>query len=456
MKLNQQKTLSMFFTFFVIGILLLATPARAVQLNLSGLPTAASTGSLVEFSLATHIASGENIPIDHVTITIDGPSTAQVCTFDVDGTPLSGCEGLTITPDANTAQYLESTDRYGNGYNGVSDENTTFGYGYGYGHSPLQEVEMSYDVQWDTTGRSVGEYDIEYFITSTGGSASREYRLNAPESITLTNLNLSVSVDIKAPFPQANNYVFLCEADGFAPNSFDWNFGDGQTNYDRAVKDVYHTFANPGTYQVTCVANDGVNNIVGSRMVTVGTPAPTPASANLYIKAPFPIEANYVLVCNSTITNARYDWTYGDGETLKNVSNRDTWHRYAENGNYTATCTAQNATESATASLAIEVTEAVVVAPVCTSVLSDLPASCTGGLIVSDVTSGSCRTLECDGGSNTLTVKSCTKPDTATNKTSFEMYKIAQTGTGVSVCLGDTCLNPKYSGYASGALPYCS
>jgi hypothetical protein len=87
----------------------------------------------------------------------------------------------------------------------------------------------------------------------------------------------------------------------------------------------------------------------------------------------------------------------------------------------------------------------------CHTTIFSLPASCTGGSITSD-TGTSCRTITCASGANSLKVQACNKPDGS--PTHFEMYKQSQTGSGVKICLGNTCLQNE--GFvASSSYPIC-
>ena len=87
----------------------------------------------------------------------------------------------------------------------------------------------------------------------------------------------------------------------------------------------------------------------------------------------------------------------------------------------------------------------------CASSIAQLNASCSGGAFTSDVVSGSCRSLTCEGAGSSLSVLACDKPDSASPQY-FEMYKQSQNGTGVSsVCLGGSCITSgEYDGYARG------
>jgi hypothetical protein len=90
----------------------------------------------------------------------------------------------------------------------------------------------------------------------------------------------------------------------------------------------------------------------------------------------------------------------------------------------------------------------------CSSTVHDIPASCTGGSITSDSSSGSCRTLTCQGSSGSISVLACNKPDSGA-KTYFEMYKKSSSGTVPKLCIGPTCLQS--AGYAkSSTYPICT
>jgi hypothetical protein len=84
----------------------------------------------------------------------------------------------------------------------------------------------------------------------------------------------------------------------------------------------------------------------------------------------------------------------------------------------------------------------------CSSDVRTIPATCTGGDITSDTSSGNCRTVIC----GQTKVLACNKPDSGV-KTYFEMYR--QAGSGAErICLGETCIQSE--GYKkSSNYPVC-
>lgn len=76
-----------------------------------------------------------------------------------------------------------------------------------------------------------------------------------------------------------------------------------------------------------------------------------------------------------------------------------------------------------------------------------LSPACSGGNIVSDTFNG-CRAIVCSSPSGSLSILACNKPDNAPAQY-FEMYKQSQSGTGISICLGNTCISD--NGYAKSS-----
>lgn len=81
----------------------------------------------------------------------------------------------------------------------------------------------------------------------------------------------------------------------------------------------------------------------------------------------------------------------------------------------------------------------------CEESICDLAVSCDGEITEGDCRS--CRTVTCENQEGASTILACEKPDEPP-QTYFEMYLIDQQGNGPEVCLGETCVNPKYTGFA--------
>jgi hypothetical protein len=83
------------------------------------------------------------------------------------------------------------------------------------------------------------------------------------------NNKYSATITIASGFPQGNNYVFYCEANGFTATSYNWYFGDGQIQVAASSDNVYHTYTSSGSYTVSCRPTDGTISAVDTLTVNV-------------------------------------------------------------------------------------------------------------------------------------------------------------------------------------------
>jgi len=86
-------------------------------------------------------------------------------------------------------------------------------------------------------------------VTSTSGSTTSD--------TTGTPVIAAVRLSIAPWFPQGKNYVFKCNAAGFTPTSYDWDFGDGQRQFDTTRSNIYHKYDTAGSRTVTCIGKNG-------------------------------------------------------------------------------------------------------------------------------------------------------------------------------------------------------
>jgi PKD repeat protein len=67
--------------------------------------------------------------------------------------------------------------------------------------------------------------------------------------------------------------AFTLEVDGLAPETWAWDFGDGEGIEGEAVPSVSHAFAAAGTYLVTATATDSSGDSVSASVTVDVTPA---------------------------------------------------------------------------------------------------------------------------------------------------------------------------------------
>ena len=146
------------------------------------------------------------------------------------------------------------------------------------------------------------------------------------------------------PMPTANfNFTTVCVGNatqftststtnpaGQPINSYQWNFGDGQTG---TGQNVSHTYAQAGTYQVTLTVSCG-GHCTSTKTQTVTVNAQPTANFT------------YTTVCQGNATQftststgqgiTSYQWNFGDGQT---GSGQNVTHTYAQAGTYQVTLT---------------------------------------------------------------------------------------------------------------------
>lgn len=133
------------FTLLILIILLLAGPANAVIVSLNVWDTTVEKGSLMHFEAGVEVESGELLQVDYFVLRLIGPEIIE-CKFHVNGTPISGCNGITI-------QNISSPSLNG----------------YGYGFEP---GDFKFNIALDTSYYSLGKY--ETYLQVTGPNSFQE------------------------------------------------------------------------------------------------------------------------------------------------------------------------------------------------------------------------------------------------------------------------------------------
>jgi hypothetical protein len=85
-----------------------------------------------------------------------------------------------------------------------------------------------------------------------------------------TQTVLSASIAPARWYPQGRNVVWECKSSGGSGNfHYDYNFGDGNQQFDTTATNVYHTYAAAGTYTARCTVHDLTTGGAASGQTTI-------------------------------------------------------------------------------------------------------------------------------------------------------------------------------------------
>jgi hypothetical protein len=164
------KIISAIIMVSVIGLLILAGPAQALILSLDIQDTEAGQGQTITFNGEIEVEAGEYPDIDKIILRLEGPMNVA-CEFDVNGTIISGCTGLTI-------QRLTAP---------------TFNYGYG----GFDAGNLEYEFTLNTTSYLLGIYQT--FLDVSIASVIQETHQGADIEIK--------SIDLTILSPEEKSYA---------------------------------------------------------------------------------------------------------------------------------------------------------------------------------------------------------------------------------------------------------
>jgi PKD repeat protein len=172
--------------------------------------------------------------------------------------------------------------------------------------------------------------------------------LLAPVSAAAPAVDLQIT-------PNGATITAQCVATDMTPEAYDFDFGDGTIVTDTAADTVQYTYASSGNYNIYCAATEGSTTVFDTEAIAVTVPL-----ATLDVQSGFPMNNTYVFVCTNNFGADTFDWDFGDGEMLTDVSNDNVMHTYTTAGNYTAYCQATQGSMSASATLAVEIMNSIV------------------------------------------------------------------------------------------------
>ena len=158
--------ISVILTILVVAVYLIPNFANAVEVKISVEKDKVKIGKKVEFDVKFKVQDGERVPFQNLTLHIkNGSGDVKTCTFNVNGTKISGCDNLKIKlKDKRKRGDFGYGYNFGNGFgfDGITNltTNTSFGVGNGF-----DKGKFKYEIEWNTkneVGLGVGEYHASF------------------------------------------------------------------------------------------------------------------------------------------------------------------------------------------------------------------------------------------------------------------------------------------------------
>jgi gliding motility-associated-like protein len=151
----------------------------------------------------------------------------------------------------------------------------------------------------------------------------------------------------------------------FSGQAFEWDFGDGSPRVRGGTNSVFHTYANPGTYNVRLYLMDSIYcNFPDSAVKTLRVAALVKAQFETPPTGCVPYTAQFT---NTSLAGQHFRWSFGDGATS---TESDPSHTYTIPGTYTIRLVA---IDSATCNIIDSTSKTITVAGIPTANFSAAP-----------------------------------------------------------------------------------
>ena len=202
---SRTRLISLSLTLLIVFALMVAGPVSAVRVGLSDFSSTTPTqGDSVSFVAYVDIETDERIPVQNITLEINGTTNSTTCIFDVQGNNLTACSGITITKLTHVPYGYDYGYMFGYGY-GYGYPNyqweyynaTFFGYGYGYSYGYGYDYttsyygELAYNITWDTTGFEAGDYTI--YLDAYAISDNKYYKFSSRDTVNLVSVSTTTT-----------------------------------------------------------------------------------------------------------------------------------------------------------------------------------------------------------------------------------------------------------------------
>lgn len=243
----KKRLVSVILSAFIISLIIMAGPARGVNVDLNTDKEIYTKGEDIIFNANIDIENNERIPARELTLELNG---VDACKFNIQGEIISGCQNMNIELTANPDSSYGYGYGYGYGFNGNENKGTNFGYGYGYGNT--NGNELAYKITWNTENASIGDYEAKFAVLASNDE-NAEYLTEDSSNFRIIELDLNSKKE--TVYAEDANEININNTD-----SFD-RFGKITFNGDFRQKDVkgIPVIAGYGTLNIDAYKDDSTH-----------------------------------------------------------------------------------------------------------------------------------------------------------------------------------------------------
>lgn len=139
-------------TLMIVAMLVMMGPASALTLGLNSFSNSAPVkGELVTTTASLNVQANERVDLQEMELLMESSAGNRLCRFEPDGSPISGCDGITL-------ELISDTTQYGTGYGyKYIDGNETYGWGNNTGYS---NGVLTYKITVDTSAFTPATYSV--------------------------------------------------------------------------------------------------------------------------------------------------------------------------------------------------------------------------------------------------------------------------------------------------------
>jgi uncharacterized repeat protein (TIGR01451 family) len=260
--------------------------------------------------------------------------------------PVATCDSLNAGIVAGDNNYAFST--LATAKNGATI--TGYSYNYGDGTTELVTGTLSLASHVYKPGTYTASVTVNYTVngvakTATSPACTAHVTIPQPATPVYTCDNLTATQNSRTAYSFA---AASTATNGATLVGYTYNFGDGAVTPGlNSPATAQHTYTNPGTYNVSVVANFTVNGVAktaaSTACQTTVTVAPQPFAECTGLTATFgdnrtaTATATYTAQNGATLTGVSFD--FGDSSAVVNGTATTASHTYAADGTYTVKAT---------------------------------------------------------------------------------------------------------------------